>query len=71
LISRSFFLPPHPPASAGGGGGIRPEVAQAISANGRVIIGHNAFSNGFIITISPDGDHVGFSDLLVVFSNWD
>ncbi|MBT8484813.1 MAG: hypothetical protein HKO59_04270 [Phycisphaerales bacterium] len=51
------------------------EVAQAISTNGRVIIGHNAFSMGWIIHITPDPDldgdgTVGFGDLLTLLASW-
>lgn len=53
------------------------EVAQAISTDGRVIIGHNAFSNGWIVYLSPkcEGDlngdgFVGADDLAQVLGAW-
>jgi uncharacterized membrane protein len=52
------------------------DVIQAISTNGRVIIGHNGpFSNGFVVNIPAsadiDGDGVvGFQDLLLILAAW-
>jgi uncharacterized membrane protein len=52
------------------------DVLQAISTNGRVIVGHNGpFSNGFVVNIPAsadiDGDGVvGFQDLLLILAAW-
>ena len=50
-------------------------VAQAISTNGRVIIGHNSFDRGWVIHLSPNPDidldgSVGFSDLVSMLGAW-
>ncbi len=53
-------------------------VAQAISADGRTIIGHTSYGGAWIITITPPecpGDATGngsvdFEDLNLVLANW-
>ncbi len=50
------------------------EVCQAISANGNIIIGHNAFSNGWIVNLCvPDidgDDQVAVTDLVAIIVAW-
>jgi len=75
IISLGFYLSQH------GGSipdGASLQVCQAISTDGRYIIGHGAFSNAWRIIIEPatcigdiDGDwSVGFTDLVAVLAAW-
>ncbi|MCP3981512.1 MAG: hypothetical protein GY716_19615, partial [bacterium] len=50
------------------------EVCQAVSTNGNIIIGHNAFSNGWRINLCvPDlsgNGAVDFADILAIIGAW-